>query len=1068
MYSSNVADADGRLLGLRAIDASLREIAGKGTPGRRRLRFFFAATLQALDGFERTVEDDSLLDELFSHERSKDERGFVAVSLLRLLAVAPEAFSDQRFIGKSEQLWDQQLLDVYKNLGLSVSDSGFDKRKALQDAVPRALSDLNRALEDLGGVTDANSLQTVRRHLRQALGRHASVVDPFLPAGLLRVRLDELFTLAIAVFEAEDHSLLAAFQNAWDSCKAYEEEAAEYDTDFSRDILAAFARELGRQLERTKSQRTLHDAVLRVDGSGRRYPLHEPARVLRLRLGIKNTGKGPASEVVISIEAAAGLELEQTEIYVGSVRTGSHTAEVAAMVESVEGPAEIIGVIRWLNADGSPAETPFDVRFQPQRSDVQWGALDEYEPYSLSPIEDPAELFGRDSLIKTLVAALSKGNMTSFVVSGQKRVGKTSIALSVGELMRTAESAQYIVAYLQVGKFKASPKGLYRGISKAIVDATKPLWQDFPGLQHLERPGFDDGFVEFLDFVDEVLALDESLRLVLILDEFDELPTRLYQLNDEAGAFFNILREFVAQPRRALVLVGGERLNFVLQANGAALNLLSTHRVDQFRRDDQMGDFSRLVAEPASGVLEFEPEAIEALFSLVDGHPYFAKMVCRSILRSAIERRETTVTASEVDDAAADALHEAGVMAFTHFWDDGIFESDPVRLQGIALNRRLALIALARAMASEAGPTKPQLEEEASRVELPASDLNQAISSLQQRRVLLSSGEAFVPRVPFFGRWLEAYGQSEIVSELTDPKVQSLIDTDRAAAVVPPHEIAALVKSWGIYRNRSVTGEQVRAWLTQFGGSLNQRRAMTVLKSARLYSHPQVKQAFAAGHASLVSGVRRTLAPGATLFTDVLVVPLRTANDAGWGYGTDYAREARIHLQNVVTPEQLGERLEATKRDIRFVVFVDDFIGSGGFAKDRLSTLPPSVLERLRSEDLEVALVVAVGFDQGVKRVRAWAKKAVLPMRVVVGETLDDQDRIFSRESRLFEEASERSATRELFERIGRLVQPNAPLGFNDGEALVVFETGVPNHTLPHLWSEGTAEHPWVPLFPNA
>jgi hypothetical protein len=52
---------------------------------------------------------------------------------------------------------------------------------------------------------------------------------------------------------------------------------------------------------------------------------------------------------------------------------------------------------------------------------------------------------------------------------------------------------------------------------------------------------------------------------------------------------------------------------------------------------------------------------------------------------------------------------------------------------------------------------------------------------------------------------------------------------------------------------------------------------------------------------------------------------------------------------------------------------------------------------------------------------------------------------------------------------IGRELQPQHPLGWNDSGALFSFDSAIPNNTLPIFWSNGVVnERPWVPLLPRA
>ena len=259
----------------------------------------------------------------------------------------------------------------------------------------------------------------------------------------------------------------------------------------------------------------------------------------------------------------------------------------------------------------------------------------------------------------------------------------------------------------------------------------------------------------------------------------------------------------------------------------------------------------------------------------------------------------------------------------------------------------------------------------------------------------------------------------------------------------------------------------MRTWLAQFGGAFEQRQAMQLLRHVRFYSGLEIRSRFGDAHQRITAGWTRQIPRGSSYFDDVLVVPLDNPGKSGWQYGNVYVVENRIHKQNVVDKSNLATRLASTRRAIRGVVFVDDFVGTGDNAIEHLSALSEPVRERLRRADLAVSLVLVAGFKEGIERLEAWLAAQDLPIDVYPQEMLEDKDRAFHSESRFFEDTSERLAAQRLFTTLGERISSDNPLGWKDSQALVVFETNVPNNTLPHLWAERNGRRPWIPLFPR-
>jgi hypothetical protein len=579
-------------------------------------------------------------------------------------------------------------------------------------------------------------------------------------------------------------------------------------------------------------------------------------------------------------------------------------------------------------------------------------------------------------------------------------------------------------------------------------------------------PTFDDGFSDLLKLVDSILSADPALRFVLVLDEFDEIPSVLYQDNDEAAAFFNTLRSLTRRGRTGLILIGGENLPFVLEVNGAALNRVESYPVGAFRRQDEYEAFKELVTMPTAGCLEFSTKAISALYDVSAGHPYFAKVVCQSIFALMLERKDASVTTAEVAEAVGHALNKTGATAFAHFWSDAIWETDPAFKQQVAQERRVTLLAVARAMRSAQGATRDQVDLEAKRLSLGDLELQRALSSFMQRGILEIEGDRIVAVIPFFGRWLRDHGNTKIVTDSTDEVARIQWQAHLDDAAITEEEIAALVSGWALYRSREIQPKAVREWLEQFGGLVDQRRALNVLSQLEFIHNDAIQAVFLKAHQKVTHGWKRQLGTGQHRFTDVVIVPLDAPETSGQAYGLIYADVNHIHRSNVVVPDVLEARLRSTRREAGAVVFVDDFISTGRNIIKVLGDLGDDVLGRIRRRGIRCVMAVIAGFDEGIAAVEEWLAEEQLPISIVVDRRLGDRDHVFAPESRYFSNPTERVATSHLFESVaGGMVANSRPLEWSETQALVVLESSVPNGTLPHLWTERGGDNPWKPLF---
>ena len=152
--------------------------------------------------------------------------------------------------------------------------------------------------------------------------------------------------------------------------------------------------------------------------------------------------------------------------------------------------------------------------------------------------------------------------------------------------------------------------------------------------------------------------------------------------------------------------------------------------------------------------------------------------------------------------------------------------------------------------------------------------------------------------------------------------------------------------------------------------------------------------------------------------------------------------------------------------DVVRYVFIDDFCGSGSQGVRYSKAL----LARIRSAAEQagvsptISYHVLLGTTRGLDRVKAEADfdDIACVMR------LDDSFRTFSDESRYFRSPPtgvNRESARQLSEKHGKRLMPDAPLGFDDGQLLLGFVHNTPNNTLPVFWHGGNDGTPWQPLF---
>lgn len=163
--------------------------------------------------------------------------------------------------------------------------------------------------------------------------------------------------------------------------------------------------------------------------------------------------------------------------------------------------------------------------------------------------------------------------------------------------------------------------------------------------------------------------------------------------------------------------------------------------------------------------------------------------------------------------------------------------------------------------------------------------------------------------------------------------------------------------------------------------------------------------------------------------------------------------EAFISYRNSVAWE--------TQNDV--VVYVDDFIGSGGSVVTALSSLDekkvrPEVLSDASSGRLYV--IAAIVMDNGYSKITQDISGAV-----ILG---DSYCKGFDPHKKIFGSYFKTKAVREMCYKYGKQLFKDFPLGFKNTQSLVLMQHSSPNNTVPVLWSDKQYQgRNWIPLVPR-
>ena len=143
------------------------------------------------------------------------------------------------------------------------------------------------------------------------------------------------------------------------------------------------------------------------------------------------------------------------------------------------------------------------------------------------------------------------------------------------------------------------------------------------------------------------------------------------------------------------------------------------------------------------------------------------------------------------------------------------------------------------------------------------------------------------------------------------------------------------------------------------------------------------------------------------------------------------------------------------------VFLLDDFVGSGNQAKTTwYNKINGKSFNDVSEENphLKFVYLALIGFKEGKKVI-----EENTPMKVILGEELDERFKCFSDVSVIYKDPDERIKARRVMEEKGRILY-NYPLGYDNMELAVAFHHNTPNNSLPVIWKR-MDDGSWYPLF---
>jgi ligand-binding sensor domain-containing protein/protocatechuate 3,4-dioxygenase beta subunit len=290
----------------------------------------------------------------------------------------------------------------------------------------------------------------------------------------------------------------------------------------------------------------------------------------------------------------------------------------------------------------------------------------EPNPYIVgNPIRTEKMFYGREDdfrYVRTKLEGASQGVIIVFC--GERRVGKSSILYQVhnGRL-----GERFIPVFVDMQEMViATDSEFFARVSRQIAEAASRAGVNeaatavsAPGAREakslLSVPSFDgrNPYPVFLDFLDEALSAIGQRTLLILVDEYELMESKVDEgkLSSELFTFLAGLMD--NKERLSLIFTGSRRLEERDRKYWRELLRRSLFRKVGFLSEK---DTYRLVTEPVAERVVYGRGAVDMIYRLTAGQPFYTQVLCQNTVDYLNEHERNWMTVADLQHVIADIV----------------------------------------------------------------------------------------------------------------------------------------------------------------------------------------------------------------------------------------------------------------------------------------------------------------------------------------------------------------------------------------------------------------------------
>nr|WP_315473031.1 ATP-binding protein [uncultured Undibacterium sp.] len=999
-----------------------------------------------------------------------------AVLLLRALVVdglLPTNDSGSKVSRTLPEFIESSVPDIAKNLRTSEKRQNFEKLKAFQSFHGFVISHFD-VLENLTGelVEIRNLDAAVRRPFANKIFQ--VYLQPF-GINTVKGKIESILDQISRLVACTDSRYKSYFDQLSDDVAALKQFCIENYSFFTAGPISHFVETVQKAisaLENSASELFYCSIVSKrksLRAAEKKYPLHEQGRSVIFTIPMENSGPGLAVDVIAEIDCGnnSAIIIENPQQRLGDIPPGDFAILVMAYIMESTPLVRITIQLEWHQLFGKEDGHVFNVEIEAQNSTVDWNSLENLEPYSLEVAEGDT-FVGRIAKLKSIGNRLLKKPMSSTYITGQKRIGKTSLAHAAIDHARASSGEDDVHhLYLEYGEYcSSSPELTVKALGDEIFTFLESYLAD--GIQ-VQRPDFLGSLSQLNSIAKALSAQAPEKRFVIVLDEFDEIHPEMYRLGALAETFFANLRTLASRTNLAFILVGGEKMPFIIGAQGDQLNKFVREPLDYFSRSTEWEEYCKLATNPVSNLLNWDEAALNELFTVTNGHPYYTNLLCSKIIAISIDERDTEIIVSDVRHALNIAVSELDTNSFAHMWKDGI-NAEREEAEVTELKRLRMLVAIGRAFRKNEHSAAAIIAHLGG-VRLPEHEGMPILEDFVRRDILREHNGELRCTIYLFEKWLTEIGINRLIASTLADDIEIKLQQANDAAYVAAGEVQALSDSWPLYRSQTIGPESIRSWLEQLNSFQEQRLLFKILQNIRFIRPEDIEQKLEIAHSRFV--LQRVGALQIEKRTDkrhdVWLTYVGGPGKSGTQYARMYAKANSISTECIMEPASIERKLRTADPDFikpKAILIIDDVVGSGKTMSDGIVTLAEQCGALLTNLSVPVLAIVMVSTEEGEQKIANTIKNTKFcPVELYVCEYLASSNYAFpSTGFGIWSNQDEKDRAKALCLKLGSELYKN-PLGYAGQGLLLVMPDTCPNNSLPILHRTKQTSPNWRALF---